>query len=266
MIPTRSEYSGQSYKLFTDYNDVHVFVEDAGFENLYTEVFKCSGLKIRKAFSKNGKDSVIEAARGCNDRKCVYVIDRDWDDFLQKIQTLRNLVILEKHSIENYLLSYSGFRSVVIADNPKDDINSVLSKNMFDTIVDYVSQRLRPLFECYLTMQMTKDPRSNCSRRPGAFQARNRTCAPDEKAIATFIDDIGLPIPEVVRDYFSGDVLKDRGHGKYMLHFVWAGVRQKSGTKQVGFDTLMIRLAQTTDARKFRNLCNDVSRRAMIGS
>ena len=175
MIPTRAPYSSQSYRLFTDYNDVHVFVEDAGFENLYREIFRSNGLQIRKVFSKNGKESVIEAARTCEDQQCVYLIDRDWDDALQINHTLENLVVLDKHSVENYLLDYSGFYAVVLADNPRGDIEALFGRRDFDSIIKQVSHRLRPLFECYLAMQLAGDLRPGCSRKPGVFQEKNRT-------------------------------------------------------------------------------------------
>ncbi len=259
MIPTRSQYRGQSYRLFTDYNDIHVFVEDRGFENLYAEVFKRSGLNVRKVFSKNGKSSVVEAARSCTDSRCVYVVDRDWGDFLSITYSQSNLVILEKYSIENYFIEYSGFRALVLADNPRSEIETLLSANRFDSIVKDVSDSLRPLFESYLTMQVAQDNRPNCAIKPGRFQTNDRSCLPDSNKIARFVASIGLATPKAVSDYFAGDVLRDRGHGKYMLHFVWTGVRNASGAGQLGFDTLLMRLAQTVDAQVFSDLCNRIS-------
>ena len=266
MIPTRSPYSGKSYRLFTDYNDIHVFVEDAGFENLYREIFRRQGLRLRKVFSKNGKDSVIDAARNCRDPRCVYLVDRHWDDSLRVTHRLSNLVVLEKHSIENYLLDYSGFYAVVLADNPKSDMETLFSRGQFDAIVDNVSLGLRPLVECFLAMQVAADPRTGCARKPGAFQLKNRTCAPDAKRIADFIADIGIPIPKNVETYFSGDVLTDRGHGKYMLHFVWAGVRRTAGTGQLSTEKLMVRLAQAVDSNVFKWICDEVLKRGVRGS
>lgn len=263
MIPTRGPYSGESYRLFDDYNDVHVFVEDAGFENLYREVFRRCNLTIRKVFSKNGKDSVIKAAQTSNDKRCVYVVDRDWDDALLVNHALDNLVVLEKHSIENYLLDYSGFYAIVLADKPKMDIETIFSRNIFISIVNEVSRRLRPLFECFLAMQVVGDHRTGCSIKPGFFKENTRMCAPDTSCIAHFIARIGLQIPQSVHDYFAGEVLLDRGHGKYMLHFVWAGVRQSTNIGQLGMEQLKIRLAQTVDPEIFRAFCDEVTRKGL---
>ena len=262
MIPTRSEYTGQAYRLFTDYNDLHVFVEDSGFENLYAEVFRRSGLNIRKVFSKNGKPSILEAARCCNDPECVYVIDRDWNDFLNITHPLSNLVVLQMYSIENYFISYSGFRALVLADNPRVDVECLLSSNTFNSLVEDVSNCLRPLFECFLAMQAAQDNRPNCGLKPGKFQTRNKSCLPDSKTIGAFVASAGVAIPQAVRDYFAGNVLRERGHGKYMLHFVWASVRDASGARQLNHDALLIRLAQTIDFDIFHDLCTTIGNTA----
>lgn len=251
MIPVREPYSGQSYRLYNDYNDIHVFIEDAGFENLYKEIFRKYNLAIRKVFSKNGKKSVIEAAHKCNDKRCVYIIDRDWDDVLEKTYKCRNLLILEKYSIENYLIDYSAFYAIVLAGNPRKEIDKFFNKQSFNDIIDEVSNCLRPLFECYLAMQLSGDSRPNCSRKPGSFKERNESCAPDKRAITSFIKEIGIPIPQLVKDYFEGDVLRVRGHGKYMLHFVWTGIQKLTALNQLKIDSLMIRLVQLADDSVF---------------
>lgn len=258
MIPTRGPYSGQSYLLFDDYNDVHVFVEDAGFENLYREVFRRCSLNIRQVFSKNGKDSIIKAACTSNDKRCVYIVDRDWDDFLQINHAHGNLVVLEKYSIENYLLDYYGFYSIVLADKPKMDIETVFSRHIFNSIINEILLKLRPLFECFLAMQIAGNPSTGCSTKPGYFKENNRGCAPDSNAITHFIETIGLTIPQSVRDYFTGEALRDRGHGKYLLHFVWAGVRQSTNVGQLSMEQLMVRLAQAVDPGVFMTLCNEI--------
>jgi hypothetical protein len=260
VIPERGPYSGRSYLLYEDYNDIHLFVEDAGFENLYGEIVRRCGLRVRKVFSRTGKESVIEAARTSHDPRCVYVIDRDWDDAHGITYALGNLVVLDKHSIENYLLDYSGFYSIVLADNPKADMATLFSVSVYNNIVQQTSEALRPLFECYLAMQLSRDTRPNCSRAPGSFQQKNATGRPDSARIASFITRIGRPIPQHVRDYFAGDVLRDKGHGKYMLHFIWTQVRRTAETGQLQMDKLRIRLAQQADPGAFRDLCDGIAR------
>lgn len=266
MIPVREMYRGQSYKLFDDYNNVHVFVEDAGFENLYREIFKQCGLPIEKVFSRNGKQEIVDEAVSCRDPKCVFIVDRDWDDLLGIEPILHNVVVLKKHSIENYLIEYSGFSKLVLGDKPKANINELLSKQQFDAIIEDVSRKLLPLFECFATMQMLATGRTGCAYDPGHFQKKNSSCAPDEKKISEFIDAEGEAVPYPVINYFSGDVLRDRGHGKYMLHFVWMGVRNLSKVGQLSMDRLMMRLAQLVKSSDLEVLCEQVMLRPPTGT
>ncbi len=247
MIPRRTTYNGQSYKLFDEYNDIHIFIEDEGFENLYIELFKKKGIKTAKIFSLNGKDSVLDAAELSTDQKCVYIVDRDWDDFHDNLSTLANVVVLEMHSIECYLIDYMAFYGVVVSENPKGDIGSKFSESDYENIILNTSNLLRPLFKCFVSLQLEDTSKKGCSHKPGFFQQQNRTCAPDEGKINNFITNSNINTPQSVSRYFSDSSLITKGHGKYMLHYVWEGVRNKADITKIGLNNLMIRLAQLVD-------------------
>ncbi len=263
MIPERTSYSGESYKLYDDYNDIHIFVEDAGFENLYKELFKKSDVRIENIFSKNGKESVLRAAKSCADNRCVFIVDRDWDDLLGIMSTLKNVVVLSMHSIECYLIDYGAFSGIVLSDFPKCNIDCLFSEKHFEEILKNVSDKLRPLFECFSAMQMCNQKAQGCSHKPGRFQQENRSCAPDERKIAQFISDSKILVFQSVKDYFSVDVLTAKGHGKFMLHYVWEGVRHRSQIRKIGIEKLMMRLAQLIDTPELRALTHEVKYRTL---
>lgn len=266
MIPVRDTYHGQSYKLYDDYNCIHVFVEDAGFENLYKEIFNRYGLTVINVFSKNGKEAVLEAAKSCNDPKCVFLIDRDWDDLLGTGTTLANVVVLKRHSIENYLIDYNGFSAIVRSDFPKGNINILLGDNHYREILIGVSNKLRPLFECFVAMQMCDKKRKGCSHNPGHFQSRNNSCAPDENKITQFIKDSVEHIPGNVIEYFADEDLIEKGHGKFMLHFVWEGIRHKTKASKIATEKLKIRLAQLVNNSDIKQLTVDIMSKARARS
>ncbi|MBX3729550.1 MAG: DUF4435 domain-containing protein [Candidatus Sumerlaeia bacterium] len=259
--PIRGEYSGRSYLLFNDYNDINLFVEDKGFENLYLEILRRSGTRVRKVFSRDGKKAVLKAAESCSDSKCVYLIDRDWDDALGIRYDLDRLIVLDRHSIENYFLEYGGFCGIVRASKPREDVEKVLSKDVFDEIVQEVSDALRPLFECFLTIQMEGSGEQNCSAMPGKFaEGKGGLGGPNCKAIQEFIADRGIRTLDAARHYFALADLRERGHGKFMIHFVWNSVRCAASLKQIGRDELLIRLAQLVDASVFDYLMREIGR------
>lgn len=262
MIPERASYSGQSYKLYDDYNDIHIFVEDAGFENLYKVLFRIHGLGVENIFSKNGKGSVLKAAKACKDPKCVFIVDRDWSDLLGNMTKLKNVVVLKMHSIECYLIDHEAFAGIILCESPKCEIHRLFGQEHFETILTDVSNKLRPLFECFVAMQMGNQKEKGCSHKPGHFQLKNRTCAPDARRIAQFISESKVSVPKSVKDYFSDKVLTNKGHGKYMLHYVWEGARHKSKVGKIGIEKLMMRLAQLVNTQELEALYSEVKARA----
>lgn len=263
MIPERTSYSGRSYKLYDDYNDIHIFVEDAGFENLYKMLFQKYGIRVEHIFSLNGKNSVLENAKSCSDIKCVFLVDRDWDDLLNNMPTLSNIVVLSMNSIECYLINYTAFSGVLISEKPKCNIQRLLSKKHFKKIITDVSDELRPLFECFAAMQICYKKEKGCSHKPGHFQQKNQSCAPDKQKIVQFVSDAGVSIPKIVKDYFSDKILTKKGHGKFMLHYIWEGVRHKTQIGKIGIEKLMMRLAQLTDTQELKSLTQEVVARTL---
>lgn len=262
MIPERTYYRGKSYKLYDDYNDIHIFVEDAGFENLYKVLFKKYGIMVENIFSKNGKEAVLKEAESCTDTKCVFIVDRDWDDLHGIMPTLRNVVVLSMHSIECYLIDHRAFSGIVLGERPKCDIDSLLGEKHFEEILNGVSDKLRPLFECFATMQMSDEKGKGCSHKPGHFQQKNPPCTPDVRKVTQFISDSGVSVPQSVRNYFSDKVLTKKGHGKFMLHYVWEGVRHRSKVGRIGIEKLMMRLAQLIDTQELKVLTYEVKAKA----
>lgn len=258
MIPERTYYGGNAYRLFDDYNDIHVFVEDAGFENLYKVLLKKYGMRVNNIFSKNGKESVLKAAAACTDTKCIFVVDRDWDDLLSIMPKLKNVVVLSMHSIECYLINYNAFSEILLSEFPRRNINSLLSKKHFNNILSNVSKDLRPLFECFATMIMNKSKIKGCSHKPGRFQQKNNSGKPDVKEISKFVSDIGIVVPKSVKSYFSAKYLTKKGHGKYMLHYVWEGIRNKSKVNKIQIEKLMMRLAQFINTKELEALNSEI--------
>jgi hypothetical protein len=258
MIPKRGQYKGQSYKLFDDYNDIHLFVEDAGFENLYISLFNKHGVRLENVFSKNGKESIVRAAKACKDTKCVYLVDRDWDDFLNKLLPLKNLVYLDRYSIENYLVDYDSLVGIIVSENPKCNIDAVFKRRDFDNIIVDVSSKLKSLFECFLSMQLEEDKQKGCSIKPSEFQRKDITCSPDIELIDKFVIDSNLLISAPVKEYFNESHPLNVGHGKYLLYFVWQGVRDKTKVVKINNDKLMVRLAQLLATEEIKTLIDKI--------
>ena len=94
--------------LYSQFNDINIYVEDEGKENFYHLLFKrlLPGIKLTKLFPLGGKTNVLSEARvHCRSKKKFYLVDLDFDDVLGKQLHYQNLIYLNRYSIENYLFN-----------------------------------------------------------------------------------------------------------------------------------------------------------------
>lgn len=107
--------------LYSQFNDIDIYVEDAGKEYMYYQLFKflLPGIKLAKIFSLGGKDNVVlEAQANSSNKNKVYLVDLDFDNILAKKQTIRNLIYLERYSIENYLVDEGAIKEQIREKKP----------------------------------------------------------------------------------------------------------------------------------------------------
>lgn len=118
---TTSFLAGQDI-LYTQFNDVDFYVEDAEQEHFYFNIFKkiFPEIKFEKIFPLGGKKNVKDAAKlTVGNKKKVYIVDLDFDDILGLKENAANLFYLEKYSIENHLISKSALFELVREKTPK---------------------------------------------------------------------------------------------------------------------------------------------------
>jgi len=107
--------------LYQQFNDIDIYVEDTGKERMYFNILTSllPGVKLSKIFSLGGKDNVIrEAQAHDSDNKKVYIVDLDFDDILGKKKRIRNLVYLERYSIENYFIDKNAILEQIREKKP----------------------------------------------------------------------------------------------------------------------------------------------------
>jgi hypothetical protein len=161
-IPTRNT----NYRLAEDifhvqFNEISFFIEDEDQENFFFCILKnlFPDIQIDKIFPLNGKDNVInESNENIGNKKKIFIVDKDFDDILNKINTNDNLFYLERYSIENHLIEKDAIVEYIIGEKPKlkrADIN-----NLFDLGVNIqnINNKLSELIHLHLVVQ------KKCSR------------------------------------------------------------------------------------------------------
>jgi len=259
MVPKRGAFSGEAYKLYDEYNRVHLYVEDSGFETLYCEILNRCGIQVKRVFSLSGRESVINAAAKNRSKRCVYLVDRDWSDLLPPASHKGRLIILDRHSIENYLLDYSGYRAIIQSDYPKKDASTLLSKATYKKLLREVSDKLRPLFITFVSMQLAAGQKvKNCGLSPDSFKSNSADGYVDKAKVDSFCKNQAAVIPKKIEKYFSVKELVKKGHGKYMLFFMWRYVKTEARARQRSTDSLMISMAQLSDPKVFDYIIKEI--------
>ena len=97
-VPQYSDgYRYAKSAFYSQFNDVDFYVEDAWQENLYLCILGrlFPRLKIENIHPLGGKENVIQHARANTSiRKSVYLLDKDFDDLLGKLQERTNIFFL----------------------------------------------------------------------------------------------------------------------------------------------------------------------------
>lgn len=118
---------GKAYNIgesvfYYQFNDISFYIEDKFQENFFLCILRnlFPDIRIEKIFPLNGKKNVIEQSQqNLPDKKKVYIVDKDFDDLLDKIVDSPNLFYLDKYSIENYLFEEESIIQYIIGEKPQ---------------------------------------------------------------------------------------------------------------------------------------------------
>ena len=110
-IPTKND----AYKLgldifYVQFNEIFFYIEDEDQENFYFCILKklFPDVVFEKIFPLGGKNAVIEESeKYLIDKKKVFIVDKDYDDILNRLVRNPNLFYLDRYSIENYVKLYT---------------------------------------------------------------------------------------------------------------------------------------------------------------
>ena len=159
-IPTKSKDYLLAVDVFYDqFNDVNFYIEDSEQEELYFEILSkiFPGTKLRKIFPLGGKKNVIDeaqlASRRKKRKKCVFIVDKDFDDLLGKIVGIKNLFYLSHYCIENYFLEEEAIVNFVVSQRPRLKRSTVKTTLQSSKVLRDAVKQLHPLFILFLVVQ-----------------------------------------------------------------------------------------------------------------
>jgi hypothetical protein len=156
-IPTRNtNYRLAEDIFYVQFNEISFFIEDEDQENFFFCILKnlFPDIQIDKIFPLNGKDNVInESNENIGNKKKIFIVDKDFDDILNKINTNDNLFYLERYSIENHLIEKDAIVEYIIGEKPK--LKRAAINNLFDLEVNIqnINNKLSELIHLHLVVQ-----------------------------------------------------------------------------------------------------------------
>lgn len=110
------------------------YFEDSEHESVYERVLEKLIPNLRKyaVICLGGKSKVITKAKETRprDRTSIFIVDRDFDDFLGCMQTVDSLYYLDRCCMENYFLDTDALKSVCVEEKPAE-----LSSNKADRLL-----------------------------------------------------------------------------------------------------------------------------------
>lgn len=156
-IPTKSPlYRAAEDIFYIQFNDVSFYIEDKNQENFYHSILSnlFTDINIEKIFPLGGKDNVIEHCNACTEsKKQIYLVDKDFDDLLNKKIDKENLFYLKRYSIENYLDDRESYIQYIISENPTLNRNLVEADLNMNDILENVLSVLNELILLHFVVQ-----------------------------------------------------------------------------------------------------------------
>lgn len=192
--------------LYRQFNEIDVYVEDTGKEQMYFQFLKglLPGVKLSKIFSLGGKSHVIDAAKtNQRKKKKIYIVDLDFDDILGIKYPIRNLIYLERYSIENYLVGKHALHEQIRERKPSLTDKNIESIFSYEKELANIETFLFNIAVASIVIQR--------------YQLGIAYYKPDKYDFETFFKQ-GMQYPPKVTNYFSAiDAALRQQDGRFRL-------------------------------------------------
>lgn len=278
-IPVKSDAFRRGLDvLYEQFNDISFFVEDEHRENFYFEVLRrlFPEIKLAKIFPLGGKPLVLEEAKNClRSKRKVFLLDKDFDDLLNKTVSQPNLFYLTKYSIENFLISEESVVNFVIEE--KDTLNRsgiTRSLELNRTLVD-AYKTFFSLTTCHLLVQHYGIGLQNVSRSPDRYLIKvGVRYLLNEIELRKYEGEIATELKLIDNRFTTHGRLsyikrtlgiknwKDMEchiPGKYLLRYLQLILKEKFNIKSCPQSSFAIRLAKNSSFENLQSLKTQIS-------
>jgi Protein of unknown function (DUF4435) len=274
-IPSKSQnyLMGQDI-LWSQFNDLNFYVEDADQENFYYHILKkiFPNVKISRIFPLGGKRFVIDKAKGTiSDKTKIFILDKDFDDILNKKENHPNLFYLKKYSIENYLIEEVALHEIIKEENTKIKDTEIKNKLKTGKLLDECKDIFGELACNFLLIKkfdlgldyLGIEPLRDCNLKGN--------CCIKQTVTVPFYQQVEKLLKEKhPRLRYSTQIKKAMLHfstakkalinipGKYLLNYIQQKIRTLFAIAQIKFDRFIYRLAKNCILSELNYLRGDI--------
>lgn len=279
-LPTRSADGLAALDVFySEFNEINFYVEDADQENLYEVILRrlFPGVKVDRIFPLGGKDAVLRHASSSANENLpafrAYILDKDFDDLLEKKVTHPNVFYLDRFCIENYLLDENAFVEIVIESLPRKHRQDVETTLNLRLVIEATFASLRALFVCFACVQRFELGLQNCGCAPEMYCRKKRLWECNPTALAKYINQvvaagikaaINPPIVDPITDTRMLDALEMEDHklvsGKHVAAMLFHYIKSKFTIGTITFDSFLFRLAKNGSLDSLHDLVPNIVR------
>lgn len=278
-IPTKND----NYRLAEDvfyiqFNDISFFIEDEEQENFYYVILSklFPDIQIEKIFPLNGKANVIaDCKNNINDKKKIYLVDKDFDDILNKKEDIINLFYLNRYSIENYLIENDALLEYIISEKPKLKRKEILQNLNIEPIIETIKNKLNELIHNFILVQKKCPKLKNISLSyERFFDFTNGNFTLKQQQFENFIDDIKKELKEVdKRLKYQSQLLKIKNEiifdsnercimhypGKFIIKMIKQNIESLYGINSRNVESYCYRIACNSNFNSLNYLKENVN-------
>lgn len=152
------EYSDESMlsyaALYSDYNDIDIFVEDKTLVGVYEYIFKRligNAARITSITPLNGRKGVLECARRLKSdrsRKRFFLLDGDFHWVKKRVPKIRDVYTLKCYSIENLIIEREAVVNVAHLHTPGQRRDAIMAQIPEEFLLD-IADAFFHLFALY---------------------------------------------------------------------------------------------------------------------
>lgn len=261
-------------------NDINFYFEDENHEAFYELLLErlFPHINISKVFCLGGKTNVLnkfKENKGINPLwKCIYVVDKDYDDLLGKIRFEEQIIYTQKYSIENYLFEPNAILDILIEELKGVKKSSLRNELALDSFYRDLLTQLTTATKLFVVAQKyrtglpsTKQCHSDfmvqeeggyfkiCDKWLNSYRENLLTKIQQIKNLAHLERELEKAlIPQKKYAITTNNSSDTHICGKHILSATWEYIRNKKGVNKIDPYLLAIRLLGKVDINKFNFL------------